>query len=86
MVTRNLRSSLRFILVACGSNTALLLFYWVAIFPRTRGWIAWKDVPLLFALNLVGGALAGVVVSLLERRIPLLSGIVSRRQTDVWTR
>ncbi len=37
----------------------LLAFYWVVIFPPVAGWVAWKDVPLLLALALGGGFVAG---------------------------
>jgi len=86
LLTRKLRAPWRSVLAACSANTALLLFYWTAVFPRTKGWILWDDVPLLLVLNLLGGALAGVVVSALGSRVPRLSGFVSRRESDVWTR
>jgi hypothetical protein len=41
------------------ANLVLLLFYWLAIFPRTAGWIPWRDVPLLTALCLSAGLLSG---------------------------
>ncbi|GAG28551.1 unnamed protein product, partial [marine sediment metagenome] len=35
------------------ANTVLLVFYWVAVFPRKAGWINWGDIPLLLGLCLV---------------------------------
>jgi len=85
-LTRALRPSSRLLLTACGANTALLLFYWIAIFPRTKGWISWEDVPVLLGLSLAGGAVAGAIGWAVGSRIPDLTGSVSRRQSDVRTR
>jgi hypothetical protein len=84
-LTRCLRAAWRALLTACGANAALLLFYWLAIFPRTRGWIRWEDVPLLLALSLLGGAAIGVVAWAIGIRIPHPRDSISRRHSDVWT-
>ncbi len=61
-LTRALKAVwLRLVLAAACANVALLIFYWVAIFPRTVGWIPWRAVPILLAVSLVAGALAGLV-------------------------
>jgi hypothetical protein len=83
LLTRHLRPRWRLFLTSCGANTALLIFYWIAIFPRTKGWIAWEDVPLLLVLNLAGGAVAGVIGWAVTSRIPDLTGSISRRESDV---
>lgn len=84
-LTRRLRPPWGYVLTACGANTALLVFYWLAIFPRTKGWIAWEDVPLLLLLNLVGAAVAGAAGWAVGRRILDLTDSAARRQTDVRT-
>ena len=43
------------------ANAALLVFYWVVIFPRTAGWISWSDVPLLMGLCLACGLAWGYI-------------------------
>jgi len=55
----------RCLLAGAVANVVLLLFYWLAIFPRTAEWIPWRDVPLLAALCLSAGLLSGYAVRLL---------------------
>jgi len=86
ILTRGLRSPWRLLLAACGANTGLLVFYWIAIFPRTKGWVSWEDLPLLLALNLGGGAIAGVAAWVVSSRIPILAGSSRGRESDVRTR
>ncbi|MCK4413784.1 MAG: hypothetical protein KAY32_09585 [Candidatus Eisenbacteria sp.] len=85
-LTRGLRLRWRFILAASGANTGLLVFYWVVIFPRTEGWVSWGAVPLLLAMSLAGGLVAGAAAWALSIRIPDLVGLVPRRESDVRTR
>ena len=85
-LTSRLRPLWRFLLTACGANTGLLVFYWIVIFPRTKGWISWEDATLLFVLSLAGGAVAGIACWAVGTRIPDLTDSVSRRQSDVRTR
>ncbi|MFH1530158.1 MAG: hypothetical protein ABIK09_05410 [Pseudomonadota bacterium] len=73
--TRRAAAPLRFFLAAGGANLELLLFYWLLIFPRTKGWVLLQDVPVLLALCLAGGLVAGVLGWLLSERIP---GILPR--------
>ena len=51
----------RCLLAGAVANAALLAFYWVAIFPRTAGWVRWRDVPLLMGLCLACGLAAGYI-------------------------
>jgi len=60
----------RCLLAGAIANLVLLLFYWLAIFPRTAEWIQWRDVPVLTALCVAGGLLSGYVARLLWK--PLL--------------
>jgi hypothetical protein len=59
----------RLILAGVAGNLLLLAFYWVAIFPKTAGWVKWGDVPLLLAVCVVGGLLAGLTAWLVSRAI-----------------
>ncbi len=68
-LTRRLRPPVRFVIAACGANTGLLVFYWTVIFPRTAGWVAWKAVPVLLMVSLIGGALAAVVGWAISTRV-----------------
>lgn len=51
----------RCMLTGALANAVLLVFYWLAIFPRTVGWVKWKDIPLLMGTCLVGGLVAGYI-------------------------
>ncbi|HUU83344.1 MAG TPA: hypothetical protein VM243_07555 [Phycisphaerae bacterium] len=51
----------RCLLAGALANTVLLVFYWIAIFPRTYKPVAWHDVPLLTALALAAGLLFGYI-------------------------
>ena len=70
LLARRLRPPWRFILAACGANAGLLVFYWIAIFPRTKGWVSWDAVPLLLVVSLAAGVVAGVVGWAISTRIP----------------
>jgi hypothetical protein len=48
------------------ANAALLVFYWLIIFPRTYKWVNWSDVPLLMGLCLAGGLAAGYIARLVS--------------------
>lgn len=78
-LARNQKPSQRFALAAGGANLVLLLFYWVVIFPRTAGWIAWGKVPLLLVLSLAGGLAAGATGWILSNWIRDLVGLDRRR-------
>lgn len=73
------------ILAGVAGNLALLAFYWVAIFPRTAGWVEWGDVPILLLVCLVGGVLAGLLAWLVSRAILKYIG-PGEEVDDVWTR
>ncbi len=49
------------VLTGALANTVLLVFYWLVIFPRTVGWVKWKDIPLLTGACLVCGLVTGFV-------------------------
>jgi hypothetical protein len=57
----------RCVLTGMAANAALLVFYWLAIFPRTAGWVKWKDVPLLSSLCLATGLVSGYITGMLAR-------------------
>jgi hypothetical protein len=57
---RSLPLPWKLVLTACGANVGLLVFCWVVIFPRTMGWVSWNVVPVLLAVSLAAGALAGL--------------------------
>ena len=56
-----LKLSWRCLLTGALANVVLLVFYWLAIFPRTAGWVKWKDVPVLMGACLVGGLVSGYI-------------------------
>lgn len=51
----------RSVLTGALANAVLLVFYWLVIFPRTVGWVRWKDIPLLMGICLIGGLVAGYI-------------------------
>jgi hypothetical protein len=51
------------------ANAALLVFYWIGVFPRTAGWVSWGDVPVLMGLCLVSGLASGYIAWGLSRRL-----------------
>jgi hypothetical protein len=61
LATRQAKRSWRFALAGGLASLGLLAFYWVAVFPRTTRWVAWRDVPLLAFLALVAGAASGYI-------------------------
>ncbi len=69
----------RLVLAGVAGNLLLLAFYWVAIFPKTAGWVEWGDVPLLLGVCVVGGLLAGLIAWLVSRAILSYAGA---RQED----
>jgi hypothetical protein len=66
---RTLSQTVRWLLAGALGNVVLLLFYWVAIFPRTAGWVKWRDIPLLMAVCLGGGLLSGYVARISSRAL-----------------
>lgn len=59
----------RCVLSGALANAVLLVFYWLAIFPRTYRWIDWSDVPLLMGLCLVCGIVSGWTAWAVSRRL-----------------
>jgi hypothetical protein len=68
-LTRKAKPVWRCVITAAGANLLLLVAYWLIVFPWLAGWVAWKDVPLLAAVSLAGGLLAGLVAWLVARLI-----------------
>jgi len=68
--TKRATAPLRFAVAAAGANIGLLLFFWLLIFPRTKGWVLLQDVPVLLAVCLAGGLVAGALGWILSKRIP----------------
>lgn len=64
----------RLILAGAAGNLVLLAFYWVAIFPKTAGWVEAGDVPVLLCVCLAGGLLAGLVAWLVSKAILSYAG------------
>jgi uncharacterized membrane protein len=56
-----LRQPWRCLLTGALANVVLLVFYWLAVFPRTAGWVKWKDIPLLLGVCLVGGLVSSYI-------------------------
>jgi len=71
---RAVRSWWRFVVAACCANLGLLVFYWIVVFPHTKGWVSWDAVPLLLATALAGGFVAGVAGWGISTRLPDLAG------------
>ena len=68
-LSRTLKPIWRCLLSGALANAGLFVFYGAVIFPRTAGWIAWKDVPALVGLCLAGGAIAGGLVGAVSRHL-----------------
>jgi len=49
------------------ANAVLLVFYWLAIFPRTASGVKGKDIPLLMGICLVCGLWAAYLAWLVSR-------------------
>jgi hypothetical protein len=76
----------RLILAGVAGNLVLLAFYWVVIFPRYAGWVEWGDVPVLLAVCMAGGLLAGVIAWLVSRAILKYIGSGEEEDDAVRTR
>lgn len=55
----------RFIISAVVSDLAYIVYYWIAIFPSTKGWVLPKDVPVLVLTTVIGAVLFGVLLPVL---------------------
>ena len=73
-LTGKWRPHWRLILAGVAGNLVLLAFYWVAIFPRTTRWVEWVDVPVLLAVCMAVGLLAGAIAWLVSRAILSYAG------------
>ena len=62
-----LKTARRCLLAGALANAVLLVFYWIAVFPRTAGWISWRDVPLLMGLGLACGLASGYIAWAVSR-------------------
>jgi hypothetical protein len=74
VLARRLGPLWRLLLAGAAGNLVLLVFYWVAIFPRTAGWVEVGDVPVLLAVCLAGGLLAGLIAWLVSKAILSYAG------------
>lgn len=74
IVFKRLRPMWRLILAGVAGNLVLLAFYWVAIFPRSARWVEWGDVPVLLAVCIAGGLLAGLIAWLVSKAILSYAG------------
>lgn len=70
----NLGPPWRLILAGVAGNLVLLAYYWVAIFPRSARWVEWGDVPVLLAVCIAGGLLAGLIAWLVSKAILSYAG------------
>jgi membrane-bound metal-dependent hydrolase YbcI (DUF457 family) len=77
-VARAFNQPWRCLLAGTAANVILLVFYWLAIFPRTAGWVKWKDVPLLLGSCLVGGAVAGYIAWTVSRPLSRVFALKQR--------
>jgi hypothetical protein len=57
----------RCVLAGVLANAVLLVFYWIAIFPRTYKPVAWGDVPLLMGLCVACGFGSGYIAWAVSR-------------------
>jgi hypothetical protein len=80
VLVRKLGPLWRLLLAGVAGNLLLLIFYWLAIFPMAAGWVEWGDVPVLLAVCVAGGLLAGLIAWLVSRAI--LNYIGSREEDD----
>ena len=69
----------RMLLAGVAGNLVLLVFYWLVIFPMAAGWVEWGDVPVLLAVCVAGGLLAGLIAWLVSRAVLNYAG---RHQED----
>ncbi|MGB2987427.1 MAG: hypothetical protein WBE26_16300 [Phycisphaerae bacterium] len=67
VLSKALKNVWRCMLSGALANAVLLVFYWIAIFPRTAGWIDWKDIPLLMGLCLVCGCISGGIACVVSK-------------------
>lgn len=82
---KKIRLLWRMLLAGAAGNVVLLVFYWLVIFPMTTGWVLWGDVPILLAVCVGGGLLAGLIAWLVSPAI--LHYIDSNKEdADVRTR
>jgi len=63
------RYAWRCVLAGMVANAVLLVFYWVAIFPRTAGWVKWQDIPPLAGVCLAAGLVSGYITGMLSRAL-----------------
>jgi len=51
----------RCVVSGIAANTVLLVYFWTAVFPRTRGWVKLSDVPILLGACIGCAVVAGLV-------------------------
>ncbi|MFH0980244.1 MAG: hypothetical protein V2A79_01730 [Planctomycetota bacterium] len=67
VVSQAVKDVWRCMLSGALANAALLVFYWIVIFPRTYRWVGRSDIPLLMGLCLACGLAAGYIAWALSR-------------------
>jgi hypothetical protein len=68
------RYAWRCVLAGLVANVILLAFYWVAIFPRTAGWVKWGDILPLAAMCVAAGLVSGYITGMLSRALSRILG------------
>lgn len=79
VLARRLGPLWRLLLAGVAGNLALLVFYWVVIFPQSARWVEWGGVPILLAVCVAAGLLAGLIAWLVSRAI---LNYIGRREED----
>lgn len=73
-LTGELKPIWRLILAGVAGNLVLLIFYWLAIFPQSAGWVEWGDVPVLLTVCVAFGGLAGLFAWLVLKAVLSYAG------------
>lgn len=80
---RTLKDHWRTMLAGGLANTVLLVSYWTIVFPRTAGWVNWRDVPLLTGLCLATGVLTGYIAMVVAKTLVRVFPHGKQEQNDV---
>lgn len=46
-------------------NSALMCYYWLVIFPGTRGWVRLDALPVLLLIGVISGSIVGGLLPML---------------------
>lgn len=58
---KKIKPVMQLILTSSIANIVLLVFYWLVIFPQTKGLVNAKDVPILLGVCILGASLVGLI-------------------------